>query len=734
VVTLHLDDAVTALPGVGRKTATRLRDAFGIDTVRDLLEHYPRTYQDAGQVLDFSEVAEGQPATLIGEVLHISSRYLPPKGSRRRALDLVTGKVRQASGAVFEVTFFNQRWREQQLPSGTVAAFSGDVKRYRGELSLAAPDVQVLGRVAAGLDAAEAARRLEHQRLLAIYRSAEGLPSFRLNRLVDAALEALPPQPDWLPERWRRRHDLLELDRAMRAIHQPADPAEQQAARLRLVFDELLTLQLGLQLRRRQLDAEVAGLDNAPREGGWTSRFLASLPFAPTAAQERALAALARDLTATRPMHRLLQGDVGSGKTIVAVWAMLAAVDRGRQAALMVPTEVLAEQHARTLEALLAPLGVNVLDGLRVALLTSSTGVRARRRILGELTAGQLDLVVGTHALLEEGVRFADLGVVVIDEQHRFGVSQRVRLREKAGDDGGRPDARAVAPDVLVMTATPIPRSLALTLYGDLDLTVIDELPPGRQPIATRVIRPAEAHRRDRLYAFVRQQAAAGHGTYVVCPFVEPSDALPGAAAVAEHRRLATEVFPDLEVELVHGRLRPEAKDQAMTRFRRGEAQVLVGTTVIEVGVDVPHATVMIVEDAERFGISQLHQLRGRVGRGTQPSYCVLFAGWRGEVGDEADARLAAVAASTDGYALASADLDIRGEGQLFGRQQSGTPDLKLARVRDDRQLVERTRDVALDVVAADPLLADPAHAAVRAEVLRRFGGDPARALQAGTG
>jgi ATP-dependent DNA helicase RecG len=377
-VTLHLDDRVTALSGVGPKLGGRLRDALGITTIRGLVEHYPRRYQDAGDVLDLSEVRAGDRATLIGEVLDWDTRRVPPKGSRRRPLDLATARVRQASGAVFSVTFFNQRWRAKQLGPGTVAAFSGEVKRFRRDLQLASPDVQALGRVAAGIAPDAAARRLEHQRLLAIYPAVEGLPSFKLNELIEAALEALPTVPDWLPDAWRQRERLVDLDTALRTIHQPADPAEHRAARTRLAFDELLTLQLGLQMRRRQLEAEVAGVDNRPAEGGWADRFVASLPFAPTGAQRRAFASLGEDLAAPRPMHRLLQGDVGSGKTVVAVWSMLCAVDRGRQAALMVPTEVLAEQHHRTLQELLGPLGVNVLDGLRVELLTSSTTVGPR--------------------------------------------------------------------------------------------------------------------------------------------------------------------------------------------------------------------------------------------------------------------------------------------------------------------------------------------------------------------
>ncbi|MEX0868203.1 MAG: ATP-dependent DNA helicase RecG [Nitriliruptoraceae bacterium] len=712
-MTRTLDDPVTTLAGVGPAIAKRLADGLDIHTVRDLLEHYPRRYHDAGEVLDLHDVVEGEPATLLGEVIDWSTRRTARRG-RRRPMDVSTATVRQASGATLTVTFFHQAWRVKQLPVGTVAAFSGKVSRFRGALQLAGPDVQMLGRVDTGLDAASAQQRLQHQRLLAVYPAVDRLASFKIAELIAQALEDVAIV-DWLGDDVRAEHDLIDLATAFRDIHLPADAAVARRARRRLVFDELFTLQLGVQARRAQLEADAVGLDNAPSADGWPTQFLASLPFTPTGAQRRAIDEIAGDLAAPRPMHRLLQGDVGSGKTLVALWAMLAAVDAGRQAALMVPTEVLAEQHFRTVTHLLAPLGVNVLDGVRVELLTSSTSATDRRRVLGELLAGSVHIVIGTHALLEEGVRFADLGVAVIDEQHRFGVGQRVRLKEKA-------DAVADAvPDVLVMTATPIPRSLAMTLYGDLDVTVLDELPPGRQPVTTQLITPAERSRRDALYEFVRAQAREGHRAYVVCPFVTPSEAIAGTAAVAEYERLAGEVFDDLDVELVHGQMRPDAKDRAMQRFRAGDAQVLVSTTVIEVGVDVPEATVMIIEDAERFGISQLHQLRGRVGRGTDRSFCVLFAGWRGELTDDAQRRLEAVCATTDGFVLAETDLDIRGSGQLFGARQSGTPDLKLTSLRRDGDVIERTRALARDVVAADPQLA--ARQTWRAEVTRRFAG-----------
>jgi ATP-dependent DNA helicase RecG len=721
-VSLRLEDAVTSVPEVGPKAAKALEAAFGIATVRDLLEHYPRRYHDAGEVLDLAQVQVGEPATLIGRLIDWSPSRRTRTRRGNRPLTITEARVRQASGAVFTVTFFNQPWRNRQLRPGTVAAFSGKVERFRSELKISTPDVQVLGHAEPGeMPDAEA---LAHQRLLAVYRATEALPSWKVAGWIEAGLEELEPVAEWLPDTVRAAHGLIGLDEALRAIHLPDDWAMAKRARNRLVFDELLTLQLGLQWRRAHLESSTAGLPNPPVTGGVADRFLLSLPFPPTGAQNRAFVELGGDLDRPWPMHRLLQGDVGSGKTLVAVWAMLCAVDNGRQAALMVPTEVLADQHHRTLTSLLAPLGVNVLDGLRVELLTASTTTTNRRRILGELLSGDVDLVVGTHALLEEGVRFADLGVVVVDEQHRFGVSQRVGLKEKRSTEA---DVAAgatgqVMPDVLVMTATPIPRSLALTLYGDLDVTVLDELPPGREPVTTQLITPRQEARRENLYRFIREQAGQGQRAFVVCPLVEEGE-IPATNAVKEYERLKKEVFPDLEVELVHGRMRTDDKDAAMKRFRTGEAQILVSTTVIEVGVDIPEATIMVIEDAERFGISQLHQLRGRVGRGGGRSFCVLFAGWNSQLTKDAELRLDAVAATTDGFDLSETDLDIRGEGQLFGSKQSGLPDLKLTRLRRDIELVETTRAVARRVIGDDPDFELEQHAELREEVLRRYEG-----------
>ncbi|MDP9405915.1 MAG: ATP-dependent DNA helicase RecG, partial [Actinomycetota bacterium] len=678
-----LDADVSEVEGVTRPAAATLREVFGIATVRDLLEHYPHQgkYRDVGAHLPVATAPLGEPVTVVGTVA--SWRVARPRG---RKLTIATARLVDAAGDAVEASFFNQEWRARQTPAGTRVAVSGTLERFRSTRQLRNPKVVVLG----ADDVVD-----DGDRIQPTYPATEALSSPRIAAFVAAAFAALPPLPDPLPEALRRRHGLLDLDSAVHRIHRPTDLAQVPAARERLVYDELLTLQLGLQRRRHRLESDAVGLAQDPVPGGLAQRLVERLPFAPTAAQHRAFAELGADLARAKPMHRLLQGDVGAGKTLVAAWAMLCALDCGRQAALMAPTEVLAEQHERTFSALLGPLGLNVLDGPRLALLTGATPLRRRRGLLAELAVGTVQLVVGTHALLEEAVVFDDLGVVVVDEQHRFGVEHRARLRDKRAD--GR------TPDVLVMTATPIPRSLALTLYGDLDVTVLDELPPGRRDVVTQVL-ASDSPRRGRLYAFIRERVAAGERAYVVCPLVEQSEALDVAAAEQVHRHLADEVFPDLAVAFVHGRLPAGERDAAMAAFRAGDAQILVATTVIEVGVDVPEATVMVIEDADRFGISQLHQLRGRVGRGSAQSYCVLFSSRLDD--DGASARLDAVAATTDGFALAETDLALRGEGSLFDTRQSGLPDLKLATLVRDAAWVAATRNDARELVAADPDLA----------------------------
>jgi ATP-dependent DNA helicase RecG len=604
------------------------------------------------------------------------------------------------------VPFFNQEWRARQTPAGTRVAVSGVLERFRSHLQLKNAQLVVLGTG----DAVD-----EVDRIRPTYPATEALPTTRIARYVAAALDALPPVEDHLPEELRSRHELPRLDWALRRIHRPEDAGDVRAARDRLVYDELLSLQVGVQQRRQRLEADVVGIPQPPLEDGLAARFLAQLPFTLTADQAAALGELGGDLARGLPMHRLLQGDVGTGKTLVAAWAMLTAVDHGHQGVLMVPTEVLAEQHHRTLTRLLAPLGVNAPGGPRLELLTGSLSAGRLRGLLAELAGGDVPLLIGTHALLEERVRLADLGVVVIDEQHRFGVEHRTRLRDKRAD--GR------TPDVLVMTATPIPRSLALTLYGDLDVTTLRQRPV---PVRVRtVVLEAASPRRAKLHGFIRERVARGERAFVVCPTIQPSEALGVRAATDVHAELSERVFPDLAVGLVHGRLPADERDQVMEAFRRGDLEVLVATTVIEVGVDVPEATVMLVEDADRFGISQLHQLRGRLHRGRDDNWCVLFSSNPSE-----NPRLEALERTDDGFALAEIDLELRGEGSLFDTRQSGLPDLKLARLVRDGAWVARSREDARALVTADPEL--DRHPRLRAEVRRRYGDERLAALSTG--
>jgi len=689
-------------PGVPAALARTLEDAFGYRSVRDLLEHYPRRYLTRGELTDLAHAKKGAEVTLVGTVRNLA------KKQPRRNLRILEVRVVDDSGA-WVCTWFNQPWHAQKLTVGTVAAFSGKLAWKAGRLGMANPGYEVLRE---GDDPEGFANEV-----IPVYPASKEVSSGRLRRAVGALLDRYGEVPDFVPEPLRRAHGLPGRAAALEAIHRPADRKEAGRARDRLVYDELFVLQVGLALRRR---AQEAGQHGQPlqADGDLTKRLLASLPFQLTAAQSRTMAEIGADLARSKPMHRLLQGEVGSGKTVVSLWALLCAVQSGMQGAIMAPTEVLADQHGINLRALLEPLGEGggLFGGPRVEVLTAATTGTARQRILDGVAAGEVDLLVGTHALLSEGVEFRRLGAIVVDEQHRFGVHQRVRLREK-GD----------SPHVLIMTATPIPRTLALTLYGDLDVSTLDELPPGRTPIATHVV--ADATLRERAYQRVREEVAAGHQAYVVCALKDESDKIEIRSAKAEAERLRAEVFPDLRVGLVYGDMPAREKEATMDRFRAGEVDVLVSTTVIEVGVDVPNATVMLIEDADRFGLSQLHQLRGRVGRGEAPGLCILFAD---PLTDEGRARMAAIAATNDGFELANEDLRIRGEGTVFDARQSGLSDLKLARLIDDFDWVRRARADAFALVEADPELADPAHRRLRQEVLARLGDGRAEWLARG--
>jgi ATP-dependent DNA helicase RecG len=641
--------------------AARGAEQLGLRTVGDLLEHLPRDRREARTV---AELAPGETATVVVEVRAIASRPVRRRGMR----PLVEATVADASGPM-KATFFNQPWLERKYAPGTRLVLHGKYEaRNRFRVQSHAPTTEA----AAGGDE------------VAHYPATEGLSSTQILSLVREHRAAFAEGVEPLPARVRARERLPDRPAALRAAHF----GDHEGGRRRLAFDELLLVQLALLRRRARRRAGARAEPLAP-PGQLTRRWLAeALPFRPTDDQRAAMAALDAELGADRPMQRLLMGEVGSGKTVVAVYAMLRAVESGAQAALMAPTETLAEQHFATLQALMPEAFVSA------GLLTGSTPGGRRADLLGKLRTGELRLLVGTHALIEEPVEFARLAVAVVDEQHRFGVNQRRALDRKA--------PAGLAPHVLHMTATPIPRTLALTAYGDLDVTVLRELPAGRRPIVTHVA--SGERERARAYERMREELRAGRQAYVVCPLVEESEALAARAATAEYERLRAGELRGFRVELLHGQLRPREKAAAMERFAAGEADVLVATTVIEVGIDVPNATVMLVEDAERYGISQLHQLRGRIGRGRHPSLCLLF-------GPRESPRLRALAEHRDGFRLAEIDLELRGEGEMLGTRQSGLAQFAVARLPQDAALLDRARAFAEELLAADPELAAPEHA-----------------------
>ena len=656
---------VERVQGLTGKRGENLRKA-GIATVADLLLHVPRRHVDRSRTLSLTELPLGEEITVVGTVQKVSLRR------PRRNLTIVEATIADGTG-VLVATWFNQAFRQRQLREGTEVALSGTVERYRGRLQMSSPDADVLDRPSESLITG---------RVMPVHPTVGGVGPGYIRRAIHNALLRSRPISDPVPDEILERLALTGRDAAFADIHFPEDMAAIAPARERLVFDELFRLELALAVRKhRQIDA-AEGITHA-RGGALVEEFVASLPYPLTAAQQRVIAEIQADMASPHPMHRLLQGEVGSGKTVVAMAALLTAVQGGYQGAVMAPTEVLAEQHHLGLEPLVA------LVGVRMALLTGSSA--DREGVLAAAANGTVDVVVGTHALIQEGVRFERLGVAVVDEQHRFGVHQRVQLKEKA---------MGPEPDLLIMTATPIPRTLSMTLYGDLDVSVLDEMPAGRKPVKTRVVAPDPAALEE-VYRLVREEAASGHQIFVVCPLVEDSEKLQAASATAEHERLAR-VFPNLEVGLIHGQMRSAEKEEVMTRLRSGDIDVLVATTVIEVGIDIPNATVMVIEDADRFGLSQLHQLRGRVGRGGHPSHCILIADPSTPDGEQ---RLAAMASTNDGFRLAEEDLRIRGQGTVFGAKQAGMADLRLADILRDAETLVTARREAFALVKADPEL-----------------------------
>ncbi len=707
-ITLHdlAGRAVTELKPVGPKLATGLAE-MGITTVLDLLQHYPRRYVDRTQRAEIAELSIGDEATVDAEVRSIHARR-----TRDRKRTIVNGVVYDGTG-LLEVVFFNQPWRERQLRPGTQVSLFGKVESYRGKRQMTNPVVDVLAAPDDERDPdAESSGSVPERQsgaIVPVYPQsgkAEVL-TWQLARAVASALARIRPRglADPLDRARRRAHDLVDRSHAYEGIHRPETMADAYSAVRRLKFDEFLRMQLALVARKRALAANAAGIRHDV-DGSLVPEFHARLPFPLTGDQERAIAEISRDLAGNAPMHRLLQGEVGSGKTVVALTALLTAVQGGYQGAFMAPTEVLAEQHELTMRALLDGLVVPSEGTLlaerpvRSALLTNRTPAAERRRIAEGLRAGDIDILVGTHALIYGGVEFAKLGLAVIDEQHRFGVEQRDLLRAK-GD----------SPDVLVMTATPIPRTAAMLIYGDLDKSELRELPAGRSPITTEVVGPGELER-VAVYERVRTEVEAGRQAYVVCPLVEGSEKLEARAATEELERLRAEELAGLRIDLLHGQMPSADKEAAMVAFRAGATDVLVATTVIEVGVDVPNATVMVVEDADRFGLLQLHQLRGRIGRGAHSSYCYLLAA---PSTPEGEARMAAMVESSDGFELAERDLAIRGAGEVFGERQAGWTDLKLGRLPADEPIVMEARALAEAILDDDPMLT--AHAQLREEV-----------------
>ena len=691
------DTPLAEIRGVGPKTASRLAQ-LGLLLVRDLVHYYPRDYLDYANLVRICGLEPGRTATIVATVRR-SHAFASPRNPNLSILELhlvdCTGKIR-VSRFFAGQRFSSPGWlktQQRQFPPGATVAVSGLVKETPYGPAFQDPLMEVL-------ESPQAPVRSETiGRLLPVYGLTEGLGADRLRQVVEAVLPLVRHWPDPLPEALRRSQGLVTRAEALSGIHAPADQEQLQASRRRLVFDEFLLLQLGLAQRRRQLSQRPAPPLALPSGGeGLVQRFLALLPFALTGAQERVLAEIRADLARPQPMARLVQGDVGSGKTVVALASLLTAIEAGCQGALMAPTEVLAEQHYRKLAEWLNQLHV------RSALLTGSTPAPRRRGLLEDLFNGQLQLLVGTHALLEDPVQFDRLGLVVVDEQHRFGVRQRNRLL-----------AKGLQPHLLTMTATPIPRTLALSVHGDLDVSQIDALPPGRQPIRTHLIK---ASQRQQAYGLIREQIALGQRAYVVLPLVEESDKLDLRSAVEVHRQLSEEEFPDLRVGLLHGRLNSADKQAAIGAFASGETQVLVSTTVVEVGVDVPEASVMVIEHAERFGLAQLHQLRGRVGRGAAASHCLLINDSSNVLARQ---RLEVLVRSSDGFEIAEMDLRLRGPGQVLGTRQSGLPDLALASLTDDGEVLELARTVAQQITQADPdLQAHPGLALALAEQRRR--------------
>ncbi|HEY69008.1 MAG TPA: ATP-dependent DNA helicase RecG [Anaerolineae bacterium] len=675
-----LEAPLTRIQGIGPKSANTLKK-LDLETLGDLLWHLPRRYDDYSKLKTINRLWYGEEITIIGTVDKIQVRT-----ARGGKMKIVEAAISDGTGSL-RLTWFNQPWIADRLKPGRAVVVSGKVDQYLGRLTMNNPEWEPLER-----------KQLHTNRIVPVYPLTAGITAKWIRRLMNNVVPRLAPRvQDSLPDSVLERADLIPLGEALQQIHFPDSWEQLEKAQHRLAFDEMFLLQLGVLRQKQEWEQQAA--DPIPIEPKRLDEILAALPYELTKAQRSAVDSVRKDLAAPHPMNRLLQGDVGSGKTVVAAVAMAIVASNGKQSALMAPTSILAEQHLLTLRDLLPMIAGIPADSIR--LLIGATPEAEKAEIRTGLVEGSIPIIIGTHALLEDPVEFADFSLAVIDEQHRFGVEQRAKLRAK-GDN----------PSLMVMTATPIPRSLALTVYGDLEVSVIDEIPPGRQKIETRVLQPIE---RTRAYSFTRSQIDAGHQAFIIFPLVEESEKIDAKAAVEEHERLQAEEFNGYKLGLLHGRMSADEKETAMAQFRAGEIDAMVSTSVVEVGVDIPNATVMLVEGANRFGLAQLHQFRGRVGRGAYKSYCLLIADQEDET---ANKRLSAMESTDDGFKLAALDLEQRGPGDFLGTRQSGFAELRMASLTDVR-LIEKARREALRLFAVDPMLSQPEHAALNKAMAR---------------
>lgn len=669
-VDFGLDAPVTKLQGVGGVKGKQL-ERLGVETIRDLLYHFPRDYRPVKKI---SELMYGDNATIIAQVSHVNDY------KTRNGFHITDIVLMDPTGGI-TAKFFKQPWVAKQLRPRQFVVVSGKVDRDLNKLSFKSPEYEPLTR--------ELQRLLDTAHVYPVYPLTEGVKAKWLRATEREVVRFWADKVvDPLPATLRHTAQLMPLNDALREIHFPSSMGRMEDARHRFAFEELLYIQLGVFRQRKKWRQEPSR--PLKIENDFLARYEAGLPFPLTGAQKRAIGEIFSDIQDSAPMSRLLQGDVGAGKTVVALAALLVAVMNGTQAVLMAPTEILAEQHYKTINNILPALAEKLGIQPRVKLLIGSLRQKEKLAAQQEISEGHVDIAIGTHALIQEAVRFQNLSLAVVDEQHRFGVGQRSALRQKGYN-----------PHILVMSATPIPRTLALTVYGDLDLSILDEMPPGRTPIMTKWLEPKE---RERAYMFIRKQISEGRQAFVICPLIQESEAIDAKAAVEEYERLSNEIYPDLRVGLIHGKLRPAEKDAVMNEFRDHTVDILVATSVVEVGIDVPNATVMLIEGADRFGLAQLHQFRGRVGRGAHQSYAMLLADKSGSTSDE---RLKVIEQTQDGFKLAEADLLLRGPGEFFGTKQSGLPDLKVAQLTDVK-LLEHARTVAQEIFERDPEFSQP--------------------------